>query len=64
MLYYQYESGLLALVRADPNRFALVSTFNLKTSRAKRSTPAIANGKLYIHDHDRLYCFNIKAEGK
>jgi outer membrane protein assembly factor BamB len=62
MLYFQYENGVIALVKADPNQFTLVSTFTIeRAGKECRSHPAIANGKLYIRDHDRLHCFNIKA---
>jgi len=63
MLYLQYENGVIALVKADPDQFTLVSTFAPPEIRGrdKRSHPAIANGRLYIHDHDRLHCFNLKA---
>ena len=65
MLYFQYENGVIALVKADPNRFTLASTFTVQVAgKESRSHPAIANGKLYIRDRDKLHCFNIKAEGK
>ena len=65
MLYFQYENGVIALVKADPNRYTLVSTFKIETSgKETRSHPAVANGRLYIRTRDKLHCFNIKAEGK
>ena len=69
MLYFQYENGAIALVKADPKQFTLVSTFKVPESsvarnQAWRSNPAIANGKLYIRIGGNLHCFNIKAEGK
>lgn len=63
MLYFQYENGVIALVKADPKQFTLVSTFTIEAAgKEALSHPAIANGKLHIRDGDKLHCFNIKAE--
>jgi len=65
MLYFYYENGVIALVKADPNRYTLVSTFTIEgVGKDCRSHPAVANGKLYIRCKDKLHCFNIKAERK
>jgi outer membrane protein assembly factor BamB len=65
MIYFQYENGVIALVKADPRQFTPVSTFKIEvTGKESRSHPAIANGKLYLRDRDKLHCFSIKADGK
>ena len=63
MLYFQYENGVTALVKADPRQYTLVSTFKIEVTgkNVARSHPAIANGKLYVRYRDTLHCFNIKA---
>lgn len=62
MLYFRYQSGKMALVKADPKGYTLVSSFELPDRSGKPSWPhpTIANGKLFIRDQDKLICFNIK----
>jgi outer membrane protein assembly factor BamB len=64
MLYFRYQNGLLALIKADPDKFELVSSFKLpeRSRHPSWPHPAIANGKLYIRDQDKLLCFDIKAK--
>lgn len=63
MVYFRYQNGVVALVKADPNAFELVSSFKIPEPSGKPSWPhpAIANGKLYLRDQDKLHCFNLKA---
>ena len=62
MLYFMYENGVVALVKADPKQYSLVSAFTLESpGKELRAHPAIANGRLYLRDRDKLHCFNIKA---
>jgi outer membrane protein assembly factor BamB len=63
MLYFRYQNGVMALIKADPEQFELVSSFQLPERSRSPSWPhpAIANGKLYIRDQDKLLCFDIKA---
>ncbi len=63
MVYFRYENGVMALVKADPEQFTLVSSFKLPQPSGKPSWPhpAIANGKLFIRDQDKLHCFELKA---
>ncbi len=62
MIYLRYQSGLLALLEANPKEYKLVSSFKLPEPSNKPSWPhpVIANGKLYIRDQDKLICFNVK----
>jgi outer membrane protein assembly factor BamB len=66
MLYFRYENGVMALIKADPEQFTLVSSFPLpdKSGSPSWPHPTIANGKLYIRDQDKLHVFNLKATGK
>lgn len=63
MLYFRYQNGLMALIKADPTQFELVSSFPLpeRSRHPSWPHPAIANGKLYIRDQDKLLCFDIRA---
>jgi outer membrane protein assembly factor BamB len=62
MIYFRYENGVIALVEANPEEFKLVSTFKIPEPSNKPSWPhlAIASGKLYVRDQDKLHCFNLK----
>jgi outer membrane protein assembly factor BamB len=62
-LYYRFQNHVLALVEPDPTGFKLVSSFKLPEASNVQSWahPVVANGRLYIHDQDKLHCFNVKA---
>ena len=66
MLYYRYQNSVIALVKADPKEFTLVSSFKIPEPSGKPSWPhpTIANGKLFIRDQDKLHCFDLHASGK
>jgi len=66
-LYFRYQNGVLVLIEADPTKFKVVSSFQLPPAdqRPPHNTswphPVIANGKLYIRDQTKLYCYDVKA---
>jgi outer membrane protein assembly factor BamB len=65
---YGEDSGILALVAADPARkwdekarFEIPMKSKYLAPRGKIWTPpVIANGKLYLRDQELLFCYNIK----
>lgn len=63
-IYYRVEDGTLLLI--EPNNKEYVERGRFKQPDRSRSPawahPVIANGKLYVRDHDLLLCYNIKAE--
>jgi len=63
MLYFRYQNHTMVLIKADPAGFNLVSAFKLPEWSRKQSWahPAIANGRLYIRDQDKLHVFDLKA---
>jgi outer membrane protein assembly factor BamB len=70
-LYLYTDDGEVGLVDADPKGFNLVSSFTIpvksmipqmrKTSQSSRiwAHPVIANGNLYLRDHEYLFAFKI-----
>jgi outer membrane protein assembly factor BamB len=60
-LYYRFQNHVMALVEPDPTTFKMVSSFTLPEPSGKESWahPVVANGRLYIHDQDKLHCFNV-----
>ncbi len=66
MLYYFYQNGQMVLLNATPNEADLKVAGSFKipepSKDAKWAHPAIANGKLFLRDQDKLHCYNIKAD--
>jgi outer membrane protein assembly factor BamB len=62
-LYYRYQNGVVALVKANPEKAEVVSQFKLPYDSGRPSWPhpVICNGKLYIRDMDVLMVFDIKG---
>ena len=63
LLYiYDERSGFVGLVRADPEKFDLISSFKIsKGSGPYWAHPVIHNGKLYVRHGKALMAFNIKS---
>ena len=63
MLYCLSERGTVALVRATPKAFELVSKFRIPRggSGPTWAHPVVCGGRLYIRHGDYLYAFGIKA---
>jgi len=61
MLYIQFQDGVLALVKADPKEYSIVSQFKIPGSgeRPSWAHPAIVDGKLYLRSQDKILCYNI-----
>jgi len=64
MLYcYEEKKGNLALVKATPDDFALVSSFRITQGKGQHwAHPVISDGKLYMRHGDVLMVYNIKAK--
>jgi outer membrane protein assembly factor BamB len=66
-LYFRYQNRKLVLIEPSPDGLKVVSSFELPEPNVKDKPeswphPVIANGKMYIRDQDKLYCFNVKAD--
>jgi hypothetical protein len=63
MLYcYEERSGNVALVKPNPDKFDVVSTFKIPSGSGPHwAHPYIADGKLLMRHGDVLMVFNIKA---
>ncbi len=62
MLYcYDEKKGQLALVRADPQKFDIVSSFRITEGSGPHwAHPVICGGILYVRHGDKLMAFNVK----
>lgn len=62
-LYFRYEDGEMALIKADPEKYELVSHFKLASVKGKSwPHPVIVDGKLFIRDQESLLCYDIKKK--
>ncbi len=62
MLYVLSQRGRVALVRTTPESYQEVSRFELEPDENPRwAHPAIADGRLYIRDGDRIHCYGVKG---
>lgn len=63
-LYVRSESGPVALVEANPQRYVEKGRFEQpqKSGRNTWAHPVVANGRLFLRDQDRLLVYNVKAD--
>jgi outer membrane protein assembly factor BamB len=52
----------LSLVRATPERFALLAKGQLARGNLRSSTPTIADGRLFVRGKNALVCYDLRAE--
>jgi outer membrane protein assembly factor BamB len=74
MLYFYTDGGEAALVKTDPAAFTKVSSFTipmksdiprLRPTSGKSQIwthPVVANGRLYLRDHEYVFAFDIRAQ--
>ncbi len=64
MLYVLSETGNMGLVKAVPTGYQEVSRFKLPELSGKSTWvyPVIANGKLYLRDQERIWCYEVKGK--
>jgi outer membrane protein assembly factor BamB len=64
MIYFRYQNGVVALVKATSSGFELNGRFEIPQPSGKPSWPhpVIANGKLYLRDQDKLHCYDVNAQ--
>jgi outer membrane protein assembly factor BamB len=61
-LYVLGEDGVLGLVEARPDQYREVSRFEFPSGQFPTwAPPAIADGRLYVREQDRLMCYDISA---
>jgi outer membrane protein assembly factor BamB len=62
-VYFRFQDGTLALVKADPTGYKEVSAFKIPDSDARPSWahPVILDGKLYLREQDAILCYDITA---
>jgi outer membrane protein assembly factor BamB len=60
MLYVRYANGWVALVKADPKSYQLVSKFRVPNGTGNCwAHPAAIGGKLYLRERDTIWCYDV-----
>ena len=61
-LYCLDEKGNVALLKPTPDGFVTKGHFKIETGRYKDAWahPVLLDGKLYIRQHETLYCYDVK----
>ena len=63
LLYCYDESGQVGLVKPDPNKFQLISKFEVtKGSGQHWAHPVIANGRLFVRHGEALMVYDIRQK--
>ena len=65
-LYYRTESGTMLLIEPSAKGYIEHGRFDQpdRSSSPAWSHPVVANGKLYLRDHNVLLCYSVKPEGE
>ena len=63
-IYFRQEDGAVLLIEPSPKEYLERGRFEQPDrSRSKAwAHPVIANGKLYLIDQDKLFCYDVKAK--
>lgn len=62
-LYFHYQDGVVALIRADAEDYRLHGKFQLPgTGGDSWAHPVIADGRLYLREKNQLYAYSLRAD--
>jgi outer membrane protein assembly factor BamB len=60
-LYFRYQDGLMVLVDATPEGYRERGSFTIpEVRRESWPHPVIVDGKLYLREQERLYCYDLR----
>jgi outer membrane protein assembly factor BamB len=61
-LYFRYQNGAVLLIEATPEGYREKGSFEIPDAEPPGwAHPVIAEGRLYLRDQDRLFCYDIAA---
>lgn len=65
-LYFQFQDGMVALVKASPEEYLEVSHFKAPGSgeRPSWSHPVIVDGRLYLREQDTILCYDLRQNAR
>jgi len=63
-LYFLFANGKMCLVKASPEKYEEVSSFQVPDSgdRPSWSHPVIVDGKLYLREQDTILCYDLRQK--
>ena len=62
-LYIHYQNGVVALVKASPEKYEEFGSFSPpKLNGAAWAHPVVCDGHLYLREGDYLYCYDVRAK--
>ena len=62
-IYFRYQSGVIALIEANPEEYRLVGKFTPEVVESPSwSHPVIVDGRLYLREQNSLMCYDIRKE--
>lgn len=61
-LIFRYQDGLLAMIEATPDEYRLKGTWKPEYVQGPSwAHPAVADGKLYLREQNKLMCYDLRA---
>jgi outer membrane protein assembly factor BamB len=65
-LYFRYANGVMALVETSPQAYKEVSTFEIpgKARLDSWAHPVVVGGKMYLREHDTVWCHNLMPQAQ
>lgn len=62
-LYVRFQNGWVALVKADPARYQLVSTFKVPNGTGNCwAHPVVIGGRFYVREKEVIWCHDVRAK--
>jgi len=62
-IYFRYENGIVALIKATPDGYHVQGTFEIPdVMDPSWPHPVIADGLLLLREQDNLYCYDLRAK--
>jgi outer membrane protein assembly factor BamB len=63
-LYIHFADGKMILAKADPEQYTELGSFQVPGSgdRPSWSHPVVLDGKLYVREQDRIFCYDVQAK--
>lgn len=61
-LYFHYDNGTMALVKAVADDYEEVGSFQPKRSGHSWAHPVVSDGRLYLREGDLLHCYDVRKK--
>jgi outer membrane protein assembly factor BamB len=65
-LYLRTQHGTVLLVEASPKAHIIKGSFQIPDTKSRpgSTAPVVTGGRLYLRDHDRLLCYDVRKGSK